>query len=117
MGRNDERRTVWSSDGPEPCAGCGREPQECACRAAAPAGDGKVRVWRETKGRRGKTVTVVRGLALDAEALTDLASELKKSCGAGGAVKDGAIEIQGDRRDRVVELLVKRGIAAKPAGG
>jgi len=80
-------------------------------------GDGRVRVFRETRGRRGKAVTVVRGLPLDAGQLDDLARELKRLCGTGGTVKDGAVEIQGDQRDRVVEALVTRGFAARKAGG
>ena len=77
--------------------------------------DGVVRVFREKGGRRGKTVTVVRGLA--AGDLATVASDLKRLCGAGGAVKDGAVEIQGDHRDKVVARLQAQGYRAKPAGG
>lgn len=114
-----ERNVVWSSDGGTTCPDCGRPRDACACRqqVAAPVGDGRVRVFRETKGRRGKAVTVVRGLSLDAAELDDLARELKRVCGTGGTVKDGAIEIQGDQRDRVVEVLAARGFAVRKAGG
>ncbi len=76
-----------------------------------------MRVARETKGRKGKGVTVVTGLGLPAEELKELAARLKRICGSGGTVKDGAIEIQGDHRDRVVEELTRAGYAAKRAGG
>ena len=72
---------------------------------------------RETKGRKGKGVTLVRGLALPPEELRVLARELKQVCGSGGTVKDGVIEIQGDHRDRLLEELAARGIQAKRAGG
>jgi translation initiation factor 1 len=77
--------------------------------------DGVVRVFRDKTGRRGKTVTVVRGLP-HAD-LATVAAELKKLCGAGGAVKDGAVEIQGDHREKVVARLLAQGYRAKPAGG
>jgi translation initiation factor 1 len=77
--------------------------------------DGFVRVFREKSGRRGKTVTVVRGLATsDLEAT---ASDLKRLCGAGGSVKDGAVEIQGDHRDKVAARLEAQGHRVKLAGG
>ncbi len=77
----------------------------------------RVRVGRETSGRSGKGVSVVSGLPLSAEALETLATRLKKLCGAGGAVKDGVIEIQGDHRDRLVEELTQLGYEAKRSGG
>jgi translation initiation factor 1 len=86
----------------------------------APAGpkapnDGVVRIFRDRSGRNGKVVTVIRGLpARDLEAR---ASDLKRHCGAGGAVKEGAVEIQGDHRDRIAELLRGLGYIAKLAGG
>jgi translation initiation factor 1 len=76
-----------------------------------------VRVSRETGGRNGKTVTVVRGLPLDAAALADIAKTLKAACGAGGSIKDGTIEIQGDHRDTVVSRLEQAGWRVKRAGG
>jgi translation initiation factor 1 len=83
--------------------------------AVESGGGGPVRVWREKGGRKGKAVTVVRGLP--GGDLARVAADLKKLCGAGGAVKDGAVEIQGDHRDKVVARLVAQGYAAKPAGG
>ncbi len=82
-----------------------------------PKKDGVVRVMRETKGRKGKGVTLVSGVPLDGADLTRLGKELKKKCGSGGTVKNGIIEIQGDHRDQVVELLSGRGWTVKRAGG
>ncbi len=84
---------------------------------ALKAGPAKVRVGREVSGRGGKGVSVVTGLPLAGAALEELATRLKKTCGAGGAVKDGAIEIQGDHRDRLVSELCKLGYDAKRSGG
>ena len=83
----------------------------------AAAGPAKVRVGREVSGRGGKGVSVITGIPLSGDALEELATRLKKTCGAGGAVKDGAIEIQGDHRDRLVAELVKLGYEAKRSGG
>lgn len=77
----------------------------------------RVRVGRETSGRSGKGVSVVTGLPLSDQNLEALATRLKKLCGAGGAVKDGVIEIQGDHRDRLVRELIKLGYEAKRSGG
>jgi len=86
-------------------------------KPAAPPGDGIVRVRRETGGRGGKTVTVLYGVPLPEAKLKELAGELKRVCGTGGTLKDGAIEIQGDHRDRVVTALEQRGYTVKLAGG
>jgi translation initiation factor 1 len=84
--------------------------------AAQPAAE-RVRVGRETAGRGGKAVTVISGLTGDAAQLDELAALLKRLCGAGGAVKEGRIEIQGEHRDRLVAELCRRGFAAKRSGG
>lgn len=81
-----------------------------------PKGDGIVRIHRETKGRKGKGVSIVKGLDLDDAPLKLLAAELKKVCGCGGAVKDGCIEIQGDVRDKIKAYLEKKGHTVKLAG-
>ncbi|MEY2533230.1 MAG: translation initiation factor 1 [bacterium] len=81
------------------------------------AGDGRVRVRRETSGRRGKAVTTVSGVPVDDDGLRDLAGRLKKRCGVGGSVKDGVIELQGDHRDVVVEMLRGAGYDVVLAGG
>jgi translation initiation factor 1 len=84
---------------------------------AAKSGPAKIRVGREVSGRGGKGVSVITGLPQTGEALEELATRLEKACGAGGAVKDGTIEIQGDHRDRLVAELVKLGYEAKRSGG
>jgi translation initiation factor 1 len=86
-------------------------------KPSAPRGDGVVRVRRETGGRGGKTVTAIHGIALAEDKLKSLAGELKRLCGTGGTVKDGAIEIQGDHRDKIVAALEQRGYTVKLAGG
>jgi translation initiation factor 1 len=90
-----------------------------AARPVQPVATGpaKVRVGRETSGRSGKGVSVISGLPLAGEELEALATRLKKLCGAGGAVKDSTIEIQGDHRERLVAELVKMGYEAKRSGG
>jgi translation initiation factor 1 len=75
-----------------------------------------VRVLRQTKGRNGKNVTVVQGLALAPDALALLGRQLRTACGSGGTVKDGIIEVQGDHCERVIEVLAARGYTAKRAG-
>ena len=85
--------------------------------AFAGPGDGIVRVSRQTKGRAGKGVTLVKGLDLDDVALTALGKQLKTACGSGGTVKDGVIEVQGDHVERVMELLKAQGHSVKRAGG
>jgi len=84
--------------------------------AAQPAAS-HVRVGREVAGRGGKAVTVISGLTWDAAQLDELATRLKRLCGAGGAVKHGRIEIQGDHRDRLVAELCRLGLHAKRSGG
>lgn len=79
--------------------------------------DGIVRIRRETKGRKGKGVTTIDGLGLNAEELKKLCTELKKTCGTGGAVKNGIIEIQGDNRDKIKSKLEAKGMTVKLAGG
>jgi translation initiation factor 1 len=91
---------------------------QCVCKqAVVPAGDGTVRVSRETKGRGGKAVTLVKGVALDAAGLAALGKQLKAACGTGGTVKDGVIEIQGDHIERVMAALIAQGHKVKRAGG
>lgn len=110
---------VYSTDGGRMCPGCRQQASACVCKAAAPvvSGDGVARVWRETKGRGGKAVTLVKGLALEATALAALGKQLKTACGTGGTVKDGVIEVQGDHAERVVQALNQLGHRAKRAGG
>lgn len=111
---------VYSTDVGRVCPGCGQPVARCSCNAKArPAGDGIVRVSRETAGRKGKGVTVIRGLSLDDAALVALAKQLKAACGSGGTVKDGVVEIQGEHLDKVMAWLKARpeGWTVKRAGG
>lgn len=85
--------------------------------AEAAAGDGVVRLHRETKGRKGKGVTLVRGLALPEAELKKLSKVLKASCGVGGSLKDGVIELQTADRDKVKGVLEGKGFVVKVAGG
>jgi translation initiation factor 1 len=118
-GRQDDPVMVYSTEMGLVCPTCRLPMAKCRCGKAesAPAGDGIVRVRRETKGRGGKTVTAVSGVPLGGEALRSLASDLKRRCGTGGTTKDGVIEIQGDHRDTIVAELSRRGFTAKLAGG
>ena len=116
-----ESGLVWSSEWGKMCPGCEKPVAECSCRrsgnVATPAKDGIVRVGRETKGRKGAGVTIISGLPGNEDELKKLATELKKKCGAGGALKDGQIEIQGEHRDRLVAELEKLGYRVKRSGG
>jgi translation initiation factor 1 len=111
---------VYSTEQGRMCPACGKPVGECVCRdeeKAIPAGDGIVRVSRQTKGRKGKAVTVITGVPLDEQELQKLAADLKRKCGAGGTVKGNTIEIQGDHRDLLVAELTERGYTVKRSGG
>ena len=112
---------VYSTDSGRMCPDCRQPVSACACkanaRAAVPAGDGVVRVSRETKGRGGKAVTLVKGVALDAIELAALGKTLKAACGTGGTVKEGVIEIQGYHIERIMASLQAKGYKVKRAGG
>ncbi|MEM8931531.1 MAG: stress response translation initiation inhibitor YciH [Acidobacteriota bacterium] len=122
MSRQKSSRLVYSTEQPTPDArsskpGGRRKPKAKPGGQHHPPADGIVRVWRQTKGRKGKGVTAITGLDLDSSALGQLARELKTLCGSGGTAKAGTIEIQGDHRDRVIDALRKRGWQVKKAGG
>jgi translation initiation factor 1 len=109
---------VYSTDSGRMCPDCRQPVAQCICKQpAAPTGDGVVRVSRETKGRGGKAVTLVKGVLVDAAALADLGKQLKAACGTGGTVKDGVIEVQGDHIERVMQILKAQGHTVKRAGG
>ncbi|MFJ5508662.1 stress response translation initiation inhibitor YciH [Pectobacterium jejuense] len=109
MRRDENSQLVYSTE-------TGRiKPEEE--QVVRPKGDGIVRIQRQTSGRKGKGVCLISGLDLDDTALDKLAAELKKKCGCGGSVKDGVIEIQGDKRDLLKQLLEAKGMKVKLAGG
>jgi translation initiation factor 1 len=116
---------VYSTETGRICPDCSQPVAQCQCAAnrlalaaaSSAASDGVLRVQRETKGRGGKSVTLVRGLALDAAALAALGKQLKAACGSGGTAKDGVIEVQGDHVATVMAALAKLGYAVKRAGG
>jgi len=110
-GKYTYRGVVMRSDPSRLRATAGKSP------APVTAANARVRVGREVAGRGGKAVSVISGLPLSGEALDELATRLKKLCGAGGAVTAGTIEIQGDHRDRLVAELHKLGYQAKRSGG
>jgi len=117
--RNADGGLVYSTGSGRMCPGCRQPVAICQCAASSSPriSDGIVRVSRETQGRKGKGVTVIRGLPMEPAVVDKIARELKAACGSGGAVKEGAVEIQGDHRDRIVLLLQAAGLTVKRAGG
>jgi translation initiation factor 1 len=126
-----ERRLVYDSDAVQPghCPTCGKRLDRCTCgqartaRSAPPSPavniprDGLVRLLRDRKGRGGKGVTLVVGLAGSPSSLAALASELKRACATGGTLRGDVVEIQGDHRVRLKAELERRGYSVKIAGG
>ncbi|HIF99114.1 MAG TPA: stress response translation initiation inhibitor YciH [Myxococcales bacterium] len=133
MAKRETSRTVYSSELGRMCAHCGLPASRCQCRAnprgrsggqrsstlalSNPESDGFVRVGRSSRGRGGKTVTLVEGVQLSGTELRELARDLKRHCGTGGALKEDTIEIQGDQRDALVKTLEERGFRVKRKGG
>ncbi len=112
-------KTVYSTEHGNLCPECRRPLSGCSCRKnkGGSAEDSTIRIKRETKGRKGKGVTIIENLPLGEAELKSLAKELKAKCGSGGTCKEGRIEIQGDRRELVRDELAERGWKAKLAGG
>ena len=110
---------IYSTVHGKMCPACRKPITECLCKKqkSIPKDDGIVRVGRETKGRKGQGVTVITGIPLAHNDLRELAKEFKQKCGAGGTVKNGVIEIQGDHRDLLVVELNKRGYRTRRSGG
>lgn len=106
----DNDRLVYSTDG-------GRITEQETKPPCPNKGDGIVRIHRQSRGRKGNGVTLITGIDADIQTLEQLAAELKKKCGCGGSVKEGVIEIQGDKRDLLKQLLLVKGIKVKFAGG
>ena len=114
-----ESKTVYSTEHGRLCPECSRAIARCECgrTKSVQKGAGNVRVGRQTKGRKGKGVTLITGLPLGEDELQRLAKELKQKCGSGGTVKKGVIEIQGDHRAVLVDELKGRGYSARLSGG
>lgn len=119
MKSNSSGGLVYSTDAGRMCPLCRKPVSTCICKQtqAAPKTDGVVRVSLQTKGRGGKSVTLVKGLALDTLALAELGKQLRSAFGSGGTVKDGVIEVQGDHVETLLVALRKQGHLAKKAGG
>ncbi len=115
----DDRPTVYSTDPDfaKRCPRCGSYPCRCPRSKSLPPQQQTAAIQRERKGRGGKTVTVVRDLQLNPQDMKRLTKQLKKACGSGGTVKDGAIEIQGDHREKVAATLHSLGYKTKLVGG
>lgn len=114
----DENRTVYSTEWGKMCPKCGQPIDHCTCKSAkVPSGDGIVRLQKQSKGRNGKPVTLIRGVLLAEPDQQALLKELKRICGCGGTLKDGILEIQGDHREKIQAELQKRGFKVKLAGG
>ena len=118
-------RLVYSTESGRICPRCRKPSASCRCgnkgKKSPPQSqfkpDGIIRIRRETKGRKGKTVTAVFGFELGAFDLKALAKQLKQHCGTGGSVKDGVIVVQGDHREALREFLTAQGYTVKIAGG
>lgn len=113
---------VFSTEKGQLCRGCQEAVEACICdqledETRLQSLDGVVRIRRETSGRKGKGVTTISGVPLAGKELKVLAKKLKQQCGTGGALKDGVIEIQGDHRDKLKQMLEKDGYTVKLAGG
>lgn len=117
--KNTGHGAVYSTEHGRMCPACGNPAAACSCprQKNIPKNDGIVRLGWETKGRKGKGVTLIAGVPLDADGLRRLAAQLKQKCGSGGTVKEGIIEIQGDHRNIILEELKKHGYNVKRSGG
>lgn len=119
MKKSNYTGLVYSTDKGKICPKCGYPVLQCCCSKdkSPSAGDGIIRIGRQTKGRKGSGVTTISGLSLNKADLTILAKKLKKKCGSGGTIKDGIIEIQGDHRDFLVDILTNLSFTVKKSGG
>jgi len=116
-------RLVYSTETGRICPLCGNPTAKCTCKKKVKKkqqvypNDGVVRIRREIKGRKGKTVTSIFGVPLDDKELKQFAKTLKSRCGTGGTVKDGVVIIQGDHRETLLQEVKKQGFTVKLAGG
>jgi len=119
----DNTRLVYSTESGKICSSCQKPVSKCTCKKKEPRSqtnikyDGIIRIQREVKGRKGKTVTTLSGFLITDAELKNLATRLKRRCGTGGSVKDGVIIIQGDHRDTLVVELKNQGFNVKISGG
>jgi translation initiation factor 1 len=119
----DNTRLVYSTETGKTCPSCQKSVTECTCKKkkSQPGpnikNDGIIRIRREVKGRKGKTVTTISGFLIGANELRNLAAQLKRRCGTGGSVKGEVIIIQGDHRKTLLPELKKQGFTVKIAGG
>jgi translation initiation factor 1 len=109
----NESRTVWSSDQGD----LRKKKVNSAPGVSLPPGQQIVYLHRQTSGRGGKAVTLVKNLAISRDDLKALAKKLKQECGTGGTIKDGVVEIQGEQRQRIAAVLQQLGYRVKVAGG
>ena len=121
MKKKENTGLVYSTEHGTMCPHCGKPKKQCVCKQEkkkqTEKSDGVVRLGLEKQGRKGKGVTTITGLPLTMGELVDLAKQLKQKCGAGGTVKDGVIEIQGEHRDVLMNELKKQGYTVKRSGG
>ena len=116
-------RLVYSTESGQICPECQRPISACSCKKKKPKSriktkpDGVIRIRREVKGRKGKTVTVIYGFQPNQVDLKTLAKQLKQQCGTGGTAKDDMIVIQGDHREKLMKLLKAQGHKVKLSGG
>lgn len=108
-----DSHTVWSSDSGD----LRKKEQDKPTAKSLPPNQQTAYLHRDSKGRGGKGVTLIRNLVLSEEGMSALAKKIKQACGTGGTVKDGVIEIQGENRERIAEVLLKLGYKVKLAGG
>ena len=119
----ENSRLVYSTESGKICPFCQKPVSKCTCKKKKSQShhntkiDGIIRIQREVKGHKGKTVTAISGFQINHTEIKKLATDLKRRCGTGGSVKDGVIIIQGDHRETLLSELVKRGFKAKIAGG
>lgn len=120
----DNNRLVYSTESGRICPSCGRPTKKCTCKKKKATkkesvypDDGIIRIRREVKGRKGKTVTAVFGVPLADRDLKQFAKTLKRKCGTGGSVKDGIIIIQGDHRETLLNEIKQQRYTEKLAGG
>jgi len=110
MSRKNKSKLVYSTE-------TGRVQKPIKSEESQPTGDGIIRIRREVKGRGGKTVTTISGVPGSQETRKEIAAQLKRQCGTGGAVKDRIIIIQGDHRETLLKYFIEKGYQAKLAGG